>query len=854
MDKLLELARRLWFLLNRSRLERELEEEMAEHRRQMGDPRAFGHSLHRREEARDAWGWRWLDQAWLDARFAARVLRKSPVFASSAVTILATGIGVNLALFQIIDAVLLRPPAIRDPGSLARLYRKGVSHTSSSVPYPMARFLRANNSAISGVITTLTVPSAWNGDAGDQIDAQFVSPNIFDELGYGPAAGRVLHEDPDERPGAPPAVVLSHALWTRRFGADPAVIGSTVRINNGTATVVGIAAANYPGLRFSRADVWIPIEQLPWFVHGAKIDAWDTSRVELYARLRPGVTVGAARESMRATVSALAAARPRDVKKDEWLEPYSGDRHFQTDQEFFSVRAIAALGMALALLILGVGCSNLANLVLARASARVHETSIRASLGAGREQLIRQQLVESAMLVAAGTILGFALERALLALTIRGLGVPVGLDLNPDWRTALAASGFAIFATALAGLVPAISSTRGSFGLHLRVSDSGGPRGSRTRRWLLGAQVAGSCLLLFVAGMFVRGIQEVLTSGLGFEYGNIAVLDPNLYRYGIEGEAARGYWTRVRELAQRNAEVDQVTVVSSAPLGSSLNEGTYDRDAPGLYVTSVAVEPGFFRMMEIPLLRGRDFEPSDDHRATAIIGRRVAERMYGTIDVLGKSFPRTKGERTIIGVAADARLIKVMAANTSELYTPLDPAAHGGYKLLVKARTSPERILQSLRQAAQSADSRVLASALPMSAGFERRTQPYRFLAAALSFAGLAALILAAMGVFGIVSCGVTQRTREIGIRRALGAEPLSILGVLFSELRVSLLAGVLIGLLTALAAGFALRGDPFHLRPSDPLAFTGSAILLLAAGLAAVALPARRAVTLDPARAIRFD
>lgn len=854
MNRLLEVMRRIWFLLNRSRFEREMEEEIEEHRRQLGNPRAFGNTLRIREKSAEAWGWTGVEQALQDLRFAMRSLWASPVFTLGSISILAAGIALNLMVFEIVDTVLLRVPAIRDAQSMVRFYKSSPGHSSSSVPLRQAEYLGANNRDLAAVITSTSRNLAWGDDSADRVEVHFVSPNVFDELGYGPAAGRVLHAAIDGPGDAAPVVVLSHDFHARRLASDPAVIGATVRIDNQPIQVVGVAAANYPSLRPKRADMWLPIGQMRHWVSGAASDSWRSQGVEMYGRLRPGVTRASVRESLRATNAALSKEWPAEVREGEWLEPYPAESRFQSPRERRQMWTVAALGMALALLILAVACSNLANLVLSRCAARAHEISLRAALGAGRARLVRQQLMESCVLTCAGSALGVLGGRALLLLLLSRFDVPPGLDFSGDGRTVIAAVFLAAVSISVAGLIPALSATQGNLASRLRSPAVAGSRGLPTRRWLAGAQIAGSLVLVLTAGTFSQQTLRVLTSGTGFDFANVAVLDASLDRFHMTSAAARNFWETVRASLLANPGIEAVSIVSYAPLGTSLNEGTYDSDAPGIAVTSISAEPGLLRMLNIPLLRGRDFAPGDGHDSTAIIGRRIAEQMYGTIDVVGRTFPRTNGKRIIVGVTAGAGLVKVAASNTSELYTPLDPARYANYTLLAKARGNPAGVLGTLRQAARAADSRVLAASSTMQSGFERRVQPYRTTAAAISFTAAAALALAAAGVFGLVSFTVAQRTREIGIRRALGAGSASILGSLLGGLRAPVIAGTIGGVSGAAATCYALRAEPFYLAFGDPVTMCISVAVVLGAGAAAVIVPGLRAVALDPVRAIRFE
>lgn len=351
----------------------------------------------------------------------------------------------------------------------------------------------------------------------------------------------------------------------------------------------------------------------------------------------------------------------------------------------------------------------------------------------------------------------------------------------------------------------------------------------------------------------VRGLQRLLTADPGFEFERVVVLDPSLDSYGIKGESARSYWLNVKRDIAAHPESESVTLVSAAPLGNNLSESTY-KDAPDLKVTRVDVESEFFSLMRIPVLAGRKFEPADDYRSAAIISRRLAVGMYGNMDVVGKAFPKTEPRKTIVGVVDDARIIKIQATNVAEEYSPLNPQRFEGLLLLCRAKASPERLLGPLRAAARRADNRVLAQARMMKSDFEKKLQAPRLSSLVASLTGSLALLLACTGIFGLVAYGVTLRTKEIGIRVALGAPRVSIVVLLLRQLTWPIGCGIVLGAVIGMWAGRFLEGHPFYLNATDPAApMTSAWILILSSGLAAI-LPARRALRIDPMQALRHE
>lgn len=386
--------RRIWHLLSRPRHERELVREMSEHRESMHDPTKFGDTHRLLERSRDAWGWNWLDDAMQDLTVGVRTLVKSPSFAITATLILTFGIGLNVTLFQMMRVGLLRPPALKNVDSLVRFLRSAPDSTTSAVPYPLAQFIEGNNTALAAVLLETSATMAWGRDAGEEVHASFVSANWFDELGYGPLHGRMLSESLDARAEIP-SVILSFTFWQNRLGANPNLIGTTVYIDRKPVIIAGIAQAKFPGLDFNVPDVFVPIAQREYFYpESTMLRAWGEGTVDMYGRLRDGVSPAAAREVLRSTMQAIAAQRP-EVKRDEWLEPLLARDNFMRPGERTAVLAVVSLMGSLTGLVLIVAAANLGNLVMSRATGRVRELGVRMALGARRSRIVRQLVIEN---------------------------------------------------------------------------------------------------------------------------------------------------------------------------------------------------------------------------------------------------------------------------------------------------------------------------------------------------------------------------------------------------------------------------------------------------------------------------
>jgi len=860
--------RRVWHLLNRSRRERELVTEMNEHRASMHDPSKFGDTHRLLEYSRDAWGWNWLDDAMQDLTVGVRTLIKSPSFAITATLILTFGIGLNLTLFQMIRVGLLNPPPVRDADSWVRFVRASPHSRTSTVPYPLTQFVKDNSTGVlASVILEYQSGMGWGRDAGEQVNASFVSSNWFEEIGYGAAHGRVLGDALDTRAGAP-VVVLSHTFWRNRLGADPNVVGSIVYVDRKPVTVAGVAAAALPGLDFNVPDMFVPITQREYYYpQSTLLRSWNDEAVDMYARLAPGVSAAAAREALRTTMQA-ASAEHTQIKNDEWLEPLLAANNFMRDDERYAVLAVISLLGALTTLVLIVAAANLGNLVMSRATGRVRELGVRMALGARRSRIVRQLVIESVPVVVMGALGSLAFATA-AATAIAALGgFPPYLDFSIKWGTVMVALVLALLSLVVVGLLPAWKIAQ----QHLidAVKD-GGQNVSRMldrtmmRRVMVVSQVAGSCLLLIVAGMMVRSVQRAVASSAGFDYQRAAVLSMPLGRYGMPVDARRSYWYQVKERVLANPEVEAAAIVTAAPLGGRVNETNYNA-TPGLRTMTQSVDPEYFATMQIPLVSGRMFSASEPD--TVIVSRRLALEMYGTVDVLGREFPVSAGgpsrsaadeaklradQGTIVGVAADAHSIKVDANDVAELYRPLKVEDFGEVELVARARTDADRLLPILREAAMQ-DPRVIPSARAMHEDFDRHMQGPRIASALSAGIGLLTLALACLGIFGVVSYGVALRTKEIGIRVALGAQQPALLRAIVRQVLTPVVVGAAIGIVLAIPTGMMLRSEPFYLENADPIAFGAALAVFAAAGAAAALWPAYQVLRSNPVEALRHS
>jgi predicted permease len=576
--------RRVWHLLNRSRRERELIEEMREHRAAMNDPSTFGDTHRMLEQSRDAWGWNWLDDAVQDLTLGVRGLMRSPAFAITGALILTFGIGLNLTLFQMVNVTLLKPPAITSPETLVRFTRNAPGDTSGTVAYQITQAVARESTVLSAVVVDAFTAMMW-GEEMQAVSALFVSTNWFGELGATMAGGREFSPAIDSATSATVAVV-NHQFWRTTLGSDPSIVGKTVRINRIPVTVIGVTSREFTGLELDAPAVWLVMEQREHFYPESDfLRAWDTDNTHMYGRLKPGISPAAARESLRALMRRLHEQRPDDIRPDEWLEPALGSMNFMTARERAMFLARVSLVATLTTLVLIVAAANIGNLVLSRATGRSRELGVRVALGARRSRIVRQLMIETLPLALAGAA-GGVLVGSWAAGTIATFGgMPDNISFAPGWQMLIVSVVLTVVALVVIGAVPAWKVARQE--LMAAIKDGGQQMSvnldkARLRRFLMGAQVLGSCLVLVISTMMVRTLQRLVVDDLGFEYEQAATLQPALGRYGVKGPEAIAYWRAVEERVAQHPETAGVTLALAPPLGSRIQENTFRDDAPGL--------------------------------------------------------------------------------------------------------------------------------------------------------------------------------------------------------------------------------------------------------------------------------
>jgi len=862
----------------------------------------MGPVLMHKENMRASVGLRWIDAMAADVRYALRLLRKSPGFTAIAVGSLALGIGVNTAIFTVAQHMLLDRLQVPHPEQLRMFYLNEPhdavvedmwgwwddlpdgAHVSTSFTYPIYQQLRIQNRSLADVMAfkpygrmTVTI----RGEA-EATDAEMVSGNYYSVLGVRPQLGRAIQQSDDGEVGSGPVVTISDRLWTTRFGRSPDVIGKVILVNATPLTVVGVNPAGFTGAYSAQGtpDIFLPFSMQP-IVAPQNMDAsWSSSLltnknlwwVLVMGRLKPGVSSATAEASLNVTLN--AAVRATFPVKNESQIPRlllrDGSRGQNPDTDGFQ-KPIYVL-MALAGLVLLLACANLANLLLARAGARQRETSTRLALGAGRARILRQMMTESFLLSllggASGLLLAWATRNALPRL-VSDAWEPPAFSANFSWPIFLFAVAVSLATGIIFGLWPAWHATRTTVNASLKDS---GQTVTHRRRGLAGkaivtVQVAFSMLLVVCAGLFVRTLVQLGRTPLGFRPHNLLLFSVDLPEKLYPMEASTMLLQRLEERLAAAPGVQMVTL-TDLPLisGSAANttflpEGQKSQQAGNPSALVNRVGSHFFDTFGIPIVAGRGFDASDTKtsRRVAVVNEALAKTFYPNLNPIGRTF-ETGGRHPhtiqIVGVCGDAKYYRVRKQVEPTYYTPYrqeDSNYHATFAILAKG--NGHAVLPSLRDAMRQVDSN-----LPM---LDVRTQEEqiaanlrneRIFAVLTSGFGILALVLACVGIYGVMAYSVSQRTNEIGIRMALGARPERVLRMVLSEATWIVAVGVGLGICAALAFARLIASMLYGLKPWDPATFALSTMLLLVVALAATWLPARRAALVQPMEALRHE
>jgi predicted permease len=815
-----------------------------------------------------------------DLRYAIRRLIRARGFTLAAALTIALGVGANTAIFSVVNAVLLRPPtAVTEPERLVGLFTSdysGPPYGSSSIPDILDVGQQASDVFV-GVAGYSPRPAAVGAnDNLERIAVEVVTDNYFQVMGVQPVLGRGFGAEQRAK-GGDPVVVISSALWRRRFGSDPAIVGKTLRMNAREFTIIGVAPNGFNGaLRGLVNDVWAPASLGAYVGMG---DGFNDSRGDrgsfVYARLKPGVTIEQARARMNVIARQLHAAYPdawTDVSKQGRKITLLPERETRIPpQARGPALGFIALLMATVALVLLVCCANVAGLLLARAAGRLKEVGIRISLGASRATIIRQMLIEAVLLAVLGGIVGTAMTiwamRALMALGMPSqIPVPISLDLQPDFRVLWFTLAITLVTGVIFGLAPALRASRADVVSALKTDTPAMRLGGR-RFPLQGALVVGqvtlSTLLLVGALLFIRTLRAAATIDPGFRVDNMLMLSINP-RPGEEGrvdpqQVALGVRDRVAALPG----VTNVSWANAVPLGLDVSrrrvgvEGYRPGAGEDMEFHYSVVGPRYFETMQIPLARGRGFTDDDKNGAprVVVVNEAFARKFWGDADPIGKNLMigGEQGDRLqVVGLARDGKYVSISESPRPYVFYP-QLQNPDGVTLLVRTSSEPMRLLDAVRrEVATVAPDWMMERPTTLDAQIGASLLPQRIAASLLGAFGVVALMLAAVGLYGTVAFAVAQRTREIGIRVALGAQSGEVLQLMLRQGMKLAGLGLVIGLPLAAGAGKLISSFLLGSGAADPVVFIVAALALGAVTAIASYIPARRAARVDPMVALR--
>jgi len=861
-------------LLGRRRLERQLDAELRDHlERLAAEYRAaglsevearrkarleFGGLDQVKEDCRDARGTRWLEDFAQDVRYAFRLLRKSPTFTGVAVLSLALGIGANTAIFSLVDAVLLKTLPVHAPEELVLLAEVAGPRHVLSFTVPDFAALRTSQ-ALDGLCAFRPAGFRVTTQAGpEMITGQLLSGQCSSVLGVRALIGRMLTEEDERSGGIEPVAVISHAFWQRHFAAEPTAVGRALEVQGRAVTIVGVTPPEFFGLEPGRTiDVSVPLSSQPLLLPGAPLLQSPRARwLRLIGRLGPGISLQTANADLHRIWRQVQVAS-RSTSVDARLELVSGAQGINDLRRQYSL-PLRMLTLAVGVLLL-LACANLGSLLLARGRAREHEIGLRLSLGASRGRIVRQLLTEAVLLSAAGGAAGLAFAHwgsgMIVSLLSRGR-TPIVLDLTPDLRL-LGFTAIVSLATGLIlGTIPAVRATRRSeLQTQLQKSTrSATPRDRLQQAGPIAAQAALSLMLVTGAGLFARSLEQLRQIDVGFDKDRVLL---------VRVPQARGVYQDLYARFESLPTVRSVTLLMDTPLGGLSWASGFSFPGRASQIDDLQsyfnfVGPQFFETMGIRLVEGRDFRAEDDERAppVAVVNHSFARRYFPGRSALGERVQVGKALVEIVGVAKDVRYRSIRDEAADVVYRPYLQQPDGyGLTFAIRADMPASTLGDLVRRAVRDgAPGLPVAELTTLDAQYDASLATERLMATLSGFFGAMALLLVGMGVYGTLSYGVSQRTRELGVRLALGAQRHDITHLILGGALSPVLVGVLVGVPLSLMASRVAHATLFGVTSSDPATYAACSAVLLAVAAAAALVPAYRAARIDPIAALRQE
>ena len=870
--------------------------------------REFGNETLARETTRDMWAWRWVGDLFQDVRYGLRMLRKTPGFTAVAVLTLALGIGANAAIFSLMDTVLLANLPIRDPGGIyllgsgrSRGIISGIGRTFQLSSLPMYEAVRKQDSAFNEMCAFASTDSALairlpGSERIDLAQGKLVSGTYFSVLGVDPILGRAISNDDDTAPGTHPVTVLSYRFWASRFGHDPAAVGKSFSVNGTIFTIVGVAPPEFFGetVESNPADMWFPLSMFHQILPTQRpLDQPGIFWLQIMGRLTPGVTTAqAAAETSTLIQQQLIASTPGDfltsdirqqiVRMPVEITPASSGISYSRSR--YSTPLHLLMGMVAAILL--IACLNIANLLLARASARQRELSVRIALGAARWRLIRQLLTESMLLAVIGGALGLLVanwsSHALVSLAF-GEGQRFPIDSVMSGRILLFSLGVCAITGIAFGLLPALRASRNdpTGGLKENTLASGTRRGRVSLpNTLIVAQVALSLVLMVVSGLFIRSLLRLETQDRGFDHHHVLTAHINPQISGYTTEQLPQLYDRILQRVRTSPGVAGASLSLYSPIsGNAWNSNiSSEPTKPGNSPLQDnawwnRVTPDFFATLGMQIRLGRSFTLADAPGApkVAIVNEAFAKKFFSGANPVGRHFGwgSNSSEIEIVGEVADAKFQDPQDAAPAMFYLPMfQRTGKSDYEsvraqsvsmfagdLEVRAIGDPETIERSVRSALDEAAPDVPVVRIEsFDEQIARSLTQERLITDLAAGFGILALVIACIGLYGLMSYVLARRTREFGLRKALGAETIGILRLALGQGIALVAAGVIIGLAGAFAASRLFTGLLYNTGPGDVLSYFGAAGLLVVIGVIAAYIPARRAARVDPIVALRYE
>lgn len=839
----------------------------------LGALHEFGNPLQMKEDARAVWRGglvALIADFWQDVRFGARMLIKNPGFSLVVIAVLSLGIAGNAAIFSIFKGLALKPlPGVRDSATSSVLLGRTIDGRGIGVSVPDYRDFAARQQSFDGITASMMIfAGLGRGVDAQRVIAELVVGNYFETLGVGAQLGRTLLPSDDVAPGGHPVAVIGDTLWRRSFAADPAIVGKTIHLNGQPLTVVGVAAREFNGTIVSMGiDVFAPLMMQPVVSPPSRLDARGIFGLTTMGHLKPGVTTAAATAEAAVFAAQLEKQHPLPnyVRRMEvipiWQSPFGAQTYW--------LPAIGVLG-GMGLLILLVVCANVANLVLVRGVSRRGELGVRVALGASRGRLLRLLVVENVVLALPGALAGVALASVLLPFVANGAGANapsrVYLDTSVDGYVLAFAIALSCACALVFGLVPALRASRVDLTTALNALSPRLAGRGRLRSMLVVSQVAISLVLLVAAGLVLRSYAAARQASGGFESANVTSIAIDLQTAGYDGTRGPVAVTRLLDAFASEPSFERATLAANVPLSLVDNasrvtaiEGYSPRSDEDMLFLYNVVAPDYFATLRIPLLAGRDFTRADDAGAqpAVIVNETLARRFWQTPEnAVGKRLRSGAAEwRNVIGVAGDLKYSRLSEAPRPFVYYPLLQTFAPGLTIHARATGDLNRAMRRVRDHVQAVDPTIpITRSTTLAEQTRVALSVYELAAGALTMFGLMTMVLAAIGIYGLVAYTVHQSTQEISIRMAVGARRVDVVCDFLKRGTMLAIAGAAIGLVLAVAASGALRSLLYGVGTRDPIAFGGGTLVVVTIALTASLVPAWRASRTDPLKALRHQ